>query len=110
MIRWFDMRQSPLGLRRFREYDEEMSDDTEKPPSHEPQGRRRMRTQRMEAFSDGVFAIATTLLVLDIAVPLVAGQRDLLGAFFAQWPSYLAYVVSFSTIGAIWLGHSLITE
>jgi uncharacterized membrane protein len=64
----------------------------------------------MEAFSDGVFAIAITLLVLDIAVPLGAGQRDLLGAVFAQWPSYLAYVVSFSTVGAIWLGHSLITE
>jgi uncharacterized membrane protein len=69
-----------------------------------------MRTQRLEAFSDGVFAIAITLLVLDLAIPVATGQRDLLGAFFAQWPSYLAYVVSFSTIGAIWLGHSLITE
>ncbi len=72
-------------------------------------GFRRMRTQRLEAFSDGVFAIAITLLVLEIALPASA-QRDLLGAFVGQWPSYLAYVVSFSTIGAIWLGHSLITE
>ena len=79
-------------------------------PHKAPPRQRRLRTQRLEAFSDGVFAIAITLLVLDLAIPVVAGQRDLLGAFLAQWPSYLAYVVSFSTIGAIWLGHSLITE
>jgi len=75
-----------------------------------PPRQRRLRTQRMEAFSDGVFAIAITLLVLDLAIPVGAGRADLLHAFLAQWPSYLAYVVSFSTIGAIWLGHSLITE
>lgn len=63
----------------------------------------------MEAFSDGVFAIAITLLVLDIGVPEGSG-RDLLGAVGAQWPSYLAYLVSFSTIGAVWLVHSVITE
>ena len=63
----------------------------------------------MEAFSDGVFAIAITLLVLEIAVP--AGfEADLLGAALDQWPSYLAYLVSFSTIGAIWLEHTVITE
>jgi uncharacterized membrane protein len=70
---------------------------------------RQMRTQRMEAFSDGVFAIAATLLVLDLVVP--AGTRsDLLSAVAGEWPSYLAYVVSFATIGAVWLGHSQITE
>nr|WP_281371462.1 TMEM175 family protein [Petropleomorpha daqingensis] len=63
----------------------------------------------MEAFSDGVFAIAITLLVLEISVPEDAGD-DLLHAFLAQWPSYLAYVVSFATIGATWLSHSTITE
>ena len=47
--------------------------------------------------------------MLEIAVP-AGSQRDLLGAFLNQWPSYLAYVVSFSTIGALWLEHSLITE
>jgi uncharacterized membrane protein len=82
---------------------------SEEPHEASPR-RRRLRTQRLEAFSDGVFAIAITLLVLDLAIPVGAGQRDLLGAFLVQWPSYLAYVVSFSTIGAIWLGHSLITE
>jgi uncharacterized membrane protein len=64
---------------------------------------------RLEAFSDGVFAIAITLLVLEITVP--AGSEDnLLRAVAHQWPSYLAYLVSFSTIGALWLRHTAITE
>src|SRR6186997_110040 len=63
----------------------------------------------MEAFSDGVFAIAITLLVLEIAVP-TAAATNLLQAVIDAWPSYLAYVVSFSTIGAVWLWHTLITE
>lgn len=63
----------------------------------------------MEAFSDGVFAIAITLLVLDLVVP-VATKGNLFTAFFAEWPQYLAYVVSFATIGAVWLAHSAITE
>jgi uncharacterized membrane protein len=71
--------------------------------------RRWLRTGRLEAFSDGVFAIAITLLVLDIAVPAGAGEH-LLRSMAHLWPSYLAYLVSFSTIGAIWLGHSAITD
>ena len=67
------------------------------------------RTGRMEAFSDGVFAIAITLLILDIAVPAGSGG-DLLGALGDQWPSYLAYIVSFATIGAVWFAHTVITE
>jgi uncharacterized membrane protein len=70
---------------------------------------RRLRTGRMEAFSDGVFAIAITLLVLEIAVP-AGSEDDLLAAIGDQWTSYLAYVVSFSTIGGVWLAHSAITE
>ena len=70
---------------------------------------RGFRTGRLEAFSDGVFAIAITLLVLEISVPSDAGD-DLLDAFLDQWPSYLAYVVSFSTIGAGWLAHTAITH
>jgi uncharacterized membrane protein len=57
----------------------------------------------MEAFSDGVLAIAATLLVLELHVP-DAGQ-DLRAALLAQWPSYAAYVVSFATIGIIWVNH-----
>lgn len=71
--------------------------------------RRGLRTGRLEAFSDGVFAIAVTLLVLDIAVPAGAGAH-LLRSVAHLWPSYLGYLVSFSTIGAIWLGHSAITD
>jgi uncharacterized membrane protein len=73
----------------------------------EPQdGVGRYRTARMEAFSDGVFAIAITLLVLEIGVPS-GSEADLLGALADQWPSYLAYLVSFSTIGAIWFKHTV---
>ena len=63
----------------------------------------------MEAFSDGVFAIAITLLVLEISVP-AGSEDDLLGALVDQWPSYMAYFVSFSTIGAVWLTHTVVTE
>jgi len=80
---------------------------TEEPPS-QPR-RRGFRTGRLEAFSDGVFAIAVTLLVLDIAVSANAGQH-LLRSIIDLWPAYLAYVVSFSTIGAAWLAHNAITE
>ncbi|MBD2093308.1 DUF1211 domain-containing protein [Microcoleus sp. FACHB-1515] len=62
-----------------------------------------MNTARLEAFSDGVFAIAITLLVLEIKVP---PPDTVLGAELLQlWPSYLAYVVSFLVIGAIWINH-----
>jgi uncharacterized membrane protein len=59
---------------------------------------------RIEAFSDGVFAIAITLLVLDISVP--EGSFDhMWSAIGQQWPSYLAYVTSFWTIGGLWIVH-----
>jgi uncharacterized membrane protein len=61
-------------------------------------------TNRLEAFSDGVFAIAITLLVLDIEVP-PPGKGDLGHELLAQWPSYAAYAISFITIGIIWINH-----
>ena len=61
-------------------------------------------TSRVEAFSDGVFAIVITLLVLEISVP-AGSEGDLLQAVLDQWPSYLAYVVSFATVGIIWINH-----
>lgn len=63
---------------------------------------------RLEAFSDGVFAIAITLLVLELSVSADAGEH-LLHSILHEWPSYLAYVTSFLTIGVIWLQHSGIT-
>jgi uncharacterized membrane protein len=64
-----------------------------------------MSPNRLEAFSDGVFAIAITLLVLDIHVPEPVAGTDLAGELGAQWPSYVAYAVSFLTIGIIWINH-----
>lgn len=61
-------------------------------------------TGRMEAFSDGVFAIAITLLILEVSVPESAFE-DLWNGIASQWPSYLAYATSFLTIGAIWAAH-----
>ena len=62
---------------------------------------------RMEAFSDGVLAIAITLLVLDLALRPPGTPTE---QFLRAWPAYLAYVVSFLTIGAAWIVHSAITE
>jgi uncharacterized membrane protein len=78
-------------------------------PVPAPESARTFGTSRLEAFSDGVYAIAITLLVLDIAVPAVSGD-DLFDAILDEWPSYLGYVVSFSTIGALWLAHAAVTE
>jgi uncharacterized membrane protein len=60
-------------------------------------------TSRLEAFSDGVFAIAITLLVLEIKVP--AHSSNLSHALLHEWPSYFAYAVSFLTIGIMWVNH-----
>jgi len=61
-------------------------------------------TTRLETFSDGVFAIAATLLVLEFSVHEVSGPR-LAHELLHLWPSYLAYATSFLTIGIIWINH-----
>src|SRR5580704_4826144 len=60
-----------------------------------------MSPSRLETFSDGVFAIAATLLILDVRV----GAGDLDSHLVHIWPSYAAYAVSFLTIGIIWINH-----
>ncbi len=67
-----------------------------------------MQTARLETFSDGVFAIAATLLILDVNLPpdhgsLVHGLAEL-------WPSYAAYAVSFVTIGVMWINHHAVFD
>src|SRR5919204_1147079 len=62
-----------------------------------------METGRGEAFSDGVFAIAITLLILIVAVPPHA--NGLGHELLRLWPSYIAYAASFLTIGVIWVNH-----
>jgi uncharacterized membrane protein len=61
-------------------------------------------TTRIEAFSDGVFAIAITLLVLEIKVPSPE-QAHLAVGLLRQWPSYLAFLLSFFYIGVMWMNH-----
>jgi TMEM175 potassium channel family protein len=63
-----------------------------------------MSPGRLEAFSDAVFAIGATLLVLELHVPR-AESGPLAPQLAAQWPSYAAYLVSFLTIGIIWVNH-----
>jgi uncharacterized membrane protein len=66
-------------------------------------------TSRLEAFSDGVFAIAITLLALEIKVPHLAGAeltaRGLAFSLVREWPSYLAFVTSFFTVLVMWVHH-----
>jgi uncharacterized membrane protein len=62
-------------------------------------------TTRLEAFSDGVFAIAVTLLVLEIRLPSLPDGASLGGALGSLWPSYIGYVISFVTIGIMWVNH-----
>jgi uncharacterized membrane protein len=63
-------------------------------------------TNRVEAFSDGVFAIAITLLVLDLKVPHDASDgRSLAQLLLAQWPADLAFLTSFATILIMWINH-----
>ena len=64
-----------------------------------------MSTGRAEAFSDGVFAIAITLLVLSLRL---SGHGTVTSQLLAAWPQYSAYVVSFLTIGIMWMNHHTI--
>jgi TMEM175 potassium channel family protein len=63
-------------------------------------------TRRLEAFSDGVFAVAITLLALNFKLPdTLLDDPHLWKALLDQWPTLLAYVTSFFTIGVMWLNH-----
>jgi TMEM175 potassium channel family protein len=68
-----------------------------------------MRISRLEAFADGVFAIAATLLILNVEVPHL-GNESLAHALVRLWPAYLGYAVSFVTIGIIWTNHHLVLD
>jgi uncharacterized membrane protein len=66
-----------------------------------------MTVSRVEAFSDGVFAVAITLLVLQFAVPDVQSGK-LLPELLKQWPLLVTYIASFLTVGVIWVNHHTI--
>ena len=76
------------------------------PPADRPgEGREAMDSRRTEAFSDGVFAIAITLRVLDLRLPGRGPPTPRPAQLLADWPQYFAYVVSFLTIGIMWMNH-----
>lgn len=62
---------------------------------------------RIEALTDGVFAIAMTLLILEIKVPMLEHSQvhELPSKLLAQWPKYVSYVISFIMLGIYWIGH-----
>ncbi|MFI5172328.1 MAG: TMEM175 family protein [Chitinophagales bacterium] len=62
-------------------------------------------TARIEAFSDGVFAIAITLLILEIHVPVAKEGESLLAAIFEEWASFLALLIGFFTLLVCWINH-----
>jgi uncharacterized membrane protein len=68
-----------------------------------------MSKGRVEAFSDGVFAVAATLLIFNITVNKTA-PGGLLAALLAAWPKYAAYAASFLTIGVMWINHHSLFE
>jgi uncharacterized membrane protein len=64
-----------------------------------------VETGRVEAFSDGVFAIAITLLVLAVGIEQAIAEGELKEQLLDLWPAYIAYAVSFLTIGIMWVNH-----
>jgi uncharacterized membrane protein len=64
-----------------------------------------LRPARLETFADGVFAIAATLLILNVDAQIPGDVGNLGDRLTHIWPSYLAYAVSFVTIGIMWVNH-----
>jgi uncharacterized membrane protein len=64
-----------------------------------------LSTTRLEAFSDGVFAVAITLLVLNLQVPQLASASELVSRLGALWPKLLSYALSFVIVGIYWVAH-----
>lgn len=69
-----------------------------------------MNRARFEAASDGVFAIAITLLVLGLSVPMLQHATDatLAGKLFELWPNFVAYALSFAVVGIMWNNHHML--
>ena len=90
-----------------------MRDRQEAGPELSDATRGRREKRRLEAFSDGVFAIAVTLLVLDLKVPPLGETHDgfELGlGLLREWPAYAAYLLSFGTILIMWVNHHVLLD
>jgi uncharacterized membrane protein len=92
-----------------------MSSDDETDPlssGSDSRSARRTRTwrslNRLEAFSDGVFAIVTTILIFNLKVP--DSPDGLLNQLRDQWPSFLGYIIAFAFIGGLWIAHTNLTR
>jgi len=68
-----------------------------------------MDRSRLEAFSDGVFAVAITLLALDLTVE-GHGHGPLIDQLYDKWPAFLAYLISFFMIGIVWVNHHVLVR
>jgi uncharacterized membrane protein len=66
-----------------------------------------MDRSRLEAFSDGVFAVAITLLALNLAVP---AHAHVVAQLHEHWPAFLAYLLSFFMIGIVWVNHHVLVR
>jgi TMEM175 potassium channel family protein len=76
-------------------------------PRHEDDEAAEEGIGRILALSDGVFAVAITLLIFEIAVPATTSSADLSKALLGLWPRYLAYLVSFVVIARFWVAHRM---
>jgi uncharacterized membrane protein len=69
--------------------------------------KRFLTLNRLEALSDGVFAVAITLLVFDIKIPELAENQSLAEALIGLWPNILTYILSFAIVGIFWMVHHM---
>ncbi len=69
-----------------------------------------MDRSRLEAFSDGVFAVAITLLALNLTVAGPGGHLSLADHLHEKWPAFLAYLISFFMIGIVWVNHHVLVR
>jgi uncharacterized membrane protein len=74
-------------------------------PSNRPASVPPVETSRVEAFSDGVFAIAITLLILAVGIEQSISHGSVEHTLLHLWPAYIAYAVSFLTVGIMWVNH-----
>jgi len=72
----------------------------------------RMASGRLEALGDGIFSIAMTILVLELALPVLKGDgwKDFAHAAAELWPDFLCYAISFVVLGIMWFGHRMMFE
>lgn len=78
-----------------------------KPQTSDPSTHQTLGTQRIETLVDGVFAIALTLLVLDIQAPQASSEMELLGKLWELRENIFSYLVSFIVLGTFWYGHTI---